>query len=339
MGPGALFPDADDLPPSGVRIAEMPDSLFPSYDGSTPGDNPETSVDITDIPLEPLFAESSSLSEPGASQVTEFEPPEPVQAAPAAAPGAAGAFGQAGNDPGARGSGLQSRIDKLTRARYDSERQNNQLNEQIAALSQGLMAANARIAQLTAPRPAPGSSSGLFDTVGSQPGITPPAFDEARIGDLMDRRLQPVVQMFQDQAQGQNLRMEQERSFNEAAREYPDLARADSEMRQVFNKLFDGSPLKGMPDAPYQVALQSRGLLADVRRERQATVTRKTAAGVQVPHTPDPARASAQSADGVPAGEMALRKTNLEKMRNGTATQAERMQVLRVNQFLLHRKG
>lgn len=310
-------------------------TVFPTLDGSAPGDTKDIGQDITDVPLEPLFEDSSVLSEPGSSQVSDFAPAPTEAAEVDISP-------TASDRPAPFKSPVQARIDKLTRRAYERERETITLQNQLAAVTQALEAANARNAQLIAPRPLPqnpsGQSSNPFESQGNQSTVPATNFDEGRIAEILDRRLAPIAETLQARSEAEKLRIAHEQSFQETIREYPELARPDSEFRQHFNEVFDKSPLKALPDAPYQIALQVRGLLSDVRKDRQVTAARKSQAGVSVPSQPNPEGAGRSEVNGLPSDVWQAYTKNKEKLRAGTATQADRMQVLRVNQFLSQRK-
>lgn len=307
-----------------------PNSLFPALDGSTPGDNPEKVQSLEGLGPLPDLEESQTVSEPGSSQIL------PIDSLPSVAEPPAGAPVQ--TSPGDGRSRLQDRINRLVGQRHEQNRENQVLQAQIAALTEQLSIANQRSAGLIAPRspasPAPGSSSDPFG--GSQSQQTPArGFDESALDEALNRRLQPVLESIEGQRRVAEIRTAHEAAFEEAAREFPELRRQDSAFRQRFNELYDRSPLRQLPDAPYQIALQVRGLLADERAASRIVEGRKAVSGVQVPTQPQDTRSEV---NGVPIAEYRKYEEAKQAMRMGTATVQQRMHVQRVGAFLQMRK-
>lgn len=308
----------------------MPDeTLYPSLDGSSPGTNPDgTGQDVSETgPLPDLFEASQTISEPGASQILEIETPAArVETNP---------IPQDRVERESR-SRVQERMDRLTGRAHAKERENNILLAQVAALTEGLTAANQRLAQLSSPRPsAPGSSSDPFGAAG-QPKDQPGSLDEGRLDSILSQRLAPVLERLESRDRVSQTRAAHEAAFEEAAREFPELRRQDSSFRQKFNELYDGSPLRQLPDAPYQIALQVRGLLADERAASQVVAARKAVASVSVPNQPTDGRADV---NGVPIAEYRRYEEAKKAMRDGTATAQQRIHVARVGSFLQARQG
>lgn len=316
----------------------MPDgTVFPALDGSTPGDNPETGQ-FVEGPLPDLFG--GGLSEP--SGVTREPGPgaiQPFAEAPPASP--AQSIDPALADVGdtVRRSGVQSRIDKLTRQKYEAQRAASAQSDQIAALNHQLSQLNARFSQLNSPRAptAPqGSSSDPLSGVGAEISPRNGGFDEASIARVIDERLAPLTNQLQSNQRLAALRAAQEQSFQDAAEEWSDLRDSNTEFRKEFNSLFDSSPLRNLPDGPMQVAAQVRGILADRRRESQVVAERKRAAGI-TSSTPA-AQPAAAGVDGLPRDVAESYDKAKARMRDGNASMQDEMLVMKVNRFKNQRK-
>jgi hypothetical protein len=274
----------------------MPESpigtLFPSFDGSMPGEVKDgVGTNLEDTPVLPKFDtfrqdpayNPSAIAGPTGQVIREGDegPADNAAEEGAEAPGA---------KPG-RGSRLQERIGRLTRARREAENSRDQIGSQLAAVlaqNQELMSqlVQSRAAPVAAPS-ATTAGSGPFAGGENAGGAVPiTAADVLRIVEgSVQRALAPVVQSQQGSSRAAATRVAHERSFAEAAAEYPDLRDPDTDLRKTFNELYDNSDEDFVmrPDAPYRLALEARALLADERRSEQRTARRKVAAGVHVP--------------------------------------------------------
>lgn len=317
----------------------MPDgTVFPALDGSTPGDNPD-SGQIMEGPLPDLFGgglqeQSGVTREPGPGAIQPFAEAPPASPAQSVDP----ALADVGDT--VRRSGVQSRIDKLTRQKYEAQRAAAAQSDQIAALNFQLSQLNAKFSQLNSPRaPAtalPGSSSDPLSGVGADVSARSGNFDEGAIARVIDERLAPLTNQLQSNQRLAALRAAQEQSFQDAAEEWSDLRDSNSEFRREFNQLFDSSPLKTLPDGPMQVAAQVRGILADRRRESQVVSERKRAAGI-TSSTPA-AQPAAAGIDGLPRDVAANYDAAKARMRDGNASIQDEMLVMKVNRFKNQRK-
>lgn len=224
-------------------------------------------------------------------------------------------------DEGARKTAIQARIDRLTRKTHQatSERDNlrdevSKLREQIAALSQ---APPAR-APATAPRP-----TGPFGQV-EDPAAAPSELPSTDIAGVVKAEIQkalaPWTRQAAEQARMSELRQAHEAAFAREVEEFPDLKNPDSDLRKVFNEIYDGRPdLQVIPDAPAIIANMARGVLADQRRAEQKQTAAKRTATV---HAPIPQAA--------PLPEQALQRvaekaTNdaWDRMRNGVGGEGD----------------
>lgn len=249
---------------------------------------------------------------------TQWEPPpqapfEPPPGAQPAAPyedarGVAGASiepgltepvleGQAAPEPeqappsAQRRRTLLDRVNQLTGRYRQTERENDDLKNQIAALSDQIRQQNESMLRLSTPRPAPVQTGSAFLDVGSSTpaeggsNMNPPVMDPNVIGQIVARSMAPLNERLQRTEEAQALRNSHEASFAEVLREYPEFGKLDTDQRVLFDQLYQSHPLRSLPDAPAQIALMVKGLLSDQRGEDRRVASRKRAAAV---HTPNP---------------------------------------------------
>jgi hypothetical protein len=199
-----------------------------------------------------------------------------------------------------RQSGIDKRIAKITRRRHEAEEKNLALQSQLAAVTTQLAAVQGQLNQLQKPTVAPttvqrGTVEG--DDIYAGSGETPPAPAQPDVVGVVKAAIQeavaPLYQKIAADSKRDETRAQHEASFMDVAEDYPDLAKHNSQLRAVFNDLFDNTPhLDALPDKPRIVATMARGLLADQRRGEQSSAARKRAAAV---HTPTPAAADLES--------------------------------------------
>jgi hypothetical protein len=264
------------MEPNDVRD---PGAIFPSLSGDDPGD--ATALPPGTIPdQEPnsiVRGESLPLT-PGPALVEGAAAPTPTQEAQIDA-------GAAARPPRKT---VQDRINQLTRRYHETAEENSLLNQQIAELTQVVAGLQTKISSPRTPAPSP--QADLLGGLGSgEP--QPPATGAAPV-DVANVVTQAIGAYDQkrrnDDAAVLRFRTQQNASFNEAATEFPELNDNRTTARRLFNDLFARSPLAQLPDGPYQVALQVRGIMADeaasARRPAAATVEqRKVQASITTP--------------------------------------------------------
>lgn len=265
--------------PSGeARVA--PGTMFPSlYEGGTPGDR-DGGEDITgqvlpDLSPKPDLAPgtgSSLSSVPGSAPDAPVVPQGTAQAIQG---------GQAGTDRKPRTA--SERIAQLTRRFRQAEDQNNNLNAQIQELINLGRAQAQEIAALRQGRPAKAPEMDADPTgAAASQGSAPISLDAVR------NVVREVVTGYDSERRAAELRVQQMQqahlaSFKEAALDLPELMDTRSRARQIFDEIYASSPLIQLPDGPYQIALQVRGILADEAHRAQTTAVRKVQTSAVAP--------------------------------------------------------
>jgi hypothetical protein len=274
-----------------------PGSMFPSlYGDGEPGDR-DAGQDITGQVL-PDLSPKSDLA-PGTGESLSSVPGGVANAADApgagAAPNTADSAGRAPQDRRPRTA--QERIAQLTRRYRQAEDQNSNLNSQLQELIQISRVQSQEIAALRSGRAAPASPAGEINadpTGGAQARSDIPITLDAVRNVVRD-----VISGYDTERRAQDTRVQQmrqahEEAFKDAAQEMPELMDQRSRARQIFDELYAQSPLITLPDAPYQIALQVRGILADEQRRGQVAETRKVQVSAMAPSAPAVGDASSE---------------------------------------------
>lgn len=263
---------------------DAPGTLFPALSddnlASTPGGQAGPS-DISGLVLPDLSEGDSSFAQSGASAGTPGAPAaKDDKEAERVAADDLGVVAKRG-----KGRSFQERIDQLTRKAYQARDENTALAAQIQQLTGMIAQQQQQILHLTrggiagppAPVAQPSKASGdPLDALlsGGAPASQPaPATQPAQvdIAQVVDQAIRRYDTEQRGQfAQFEQLRRAQEVSFEEACEVLPGLRDNRTLARQTFNKIFDSSPMRGEPDAPFQIALQVKGLLADEIATRKA---------------------------------------------------------------------
>lgn len=255
-------------------------TLFPSLTGASPGDNPETGQSLDDNPvLPPLSAPRENFPDASDVSVAQADPGySPQEQAPEAAPVADPASGQ-------RKRSAESRIAQLT-ARYRTTQDTNaQLTSELHRIREQLTAMQANAHAPQSQRPSGNASpqapdflsAGVEGTAQAGRGVDLGSIEAAiarHVGPLADRINRTDAELQRKTAH--------ERSWASAVADYPELAQP-GEANEVFNHLYREHPLRLLPDAPEQIAVMVRGIVADSRREQAAAAVRKIGAAVHVP--------------------------------------------------------
>lgn len=261
------------------RVA--PGTMFPSlYEGGTPGDR-DGGADISGQVLPDLTPQSDDAPGVGSSMssVPGAAPDDPT----ARVPGAAANI----NTPAPQGDRkprtAQERIAQLTRRFRQAEDQNQNLNAQIQELLQIGRAQAQEIAALRDGRPTKAP-----ELEGDPTGGATSRADVPITLDAVRNVVRETIVGYDQERRNQDLRIQQmraahEASFKNAAQEMPELMDQRSRARQVFDEIYSSSPLIQLPDGPYQIALQVRGILADEQQRGQAMEARKVLASTPAP--------------------------------------------------------
>lgn len=264
-------------------MTEPSGTVFPSFsEGGPPGDQ-IPAQDISGVPLEPLISPDDPLAAGTGSSLSSV--PEGAAEAGDAPEQIAGGDIPAPTQRKPRTAA--DRIAQLTkqyrheqRARGDTEARLeetlNILRQQGEELKQ-LRSGGAR------PRAAAEAADALGLGGGAVEGQAAPQLTVDSIGGILERKFEEFeARRAQRDHEIRQMQASHEEAFKEAAHEMPELLDTRSQARAYFDELYRTSPLKTLPDGPYQIALQVRGLLADESR-RAAAPERKLQAGVVVP--------------------------------------------------------
>lgn len=182
------------------------------------------------------------------------------------------------------------RINQLVRQNHEKDNTVNELRAQMAELRNLVSTLPQQFAARAAPQAAPAPAPQAQDPLGALlngGAAQPPAPPALPVTPSLDALgvARVVTQVLNDRDQQQravidqaaSLRATHEESFARACEDLPALRDGRTQARQLFNQLFDRSPLKALPNGPEHVALQVRGLLADEPRRQPAPEARQQA--------------------------------------------------------------
>jgi hypothetical protein len=270
--------------------------MFPEMGpaGSEPPPDVNTPADITGQRLPGL----SDGVRPAGSALS-MVPADPVQHVldGAAAPEGSQDLGVAA---GRQRRTAQDRINQLTGRYRAAQEENGALTEQIGRLAQIVEQQNLQIQNISrgvgnSPPQASLGIPGAVDALDSPSPVpvvnTPQSTGPLDVASIVSQAIASYDSKQRTaQAATDKLRNAHEQAFSAACEEFPELADGRTLARRTFNELFFNSPLRQLPDGPYQVALQVRGILADeTRRAPSAPTTpvdvRKRQASVVVPQS------------------------------------------------------
>lgn len=249
------------LPTEGAGLT--PGTLFPSEDGLDPG-SAEPAQDITgfDLPADTPQPQQAA-GEPTTIAADNIEPPTER-----------------------KGRSAAERIAQLTRRyRAESSARSN-VEDQLARLTEIVEKQNNQLRAINT-RPLLAPASVQHDAFGLAEGASPvspnppytvgyavPAQGGANVSaDDIAAAVTKAIDGYdqkqrRERVEQEHLKETQLTSFQEAADEIPELSDARTRTHKLFMELYSGSPLRHLPDAPYQIALQVRGILADEAAHR-----------------------------------------------------------------------
>lgn len=300
-------------------------TMFPGLDGS-PGDARDQPQELQ-FPLPPLTPDTTP-DQPSAqvrsSSISSV--PDAARGGQEAPPQEAAFEGEAPRGRAKRS--LQERIDSITRARRTAEGERDSLKAQVDRLVGLIADQNHKITALSGGKPAAPAPDPLGLGDAAKPSGTH-SFTLDDVKSVVEGTIKSHVERVREtDSAAASLRQDQEASFAEAVQEFPELADSRTRARQLFNRIYDASELRALPNGPYQVALQVRGLLASepASGSPAAVAERKRQASVVVP--------APQSTD-IPGADRAADKREYEALlarnRAGTLTDFrdyKRMRVL-----------
>ena len=186
-----------------------------------------------------------------------------------------------------QGSALQTRIDRLTRQRYDAERTAQAAVAQNESLVLKLAELTDKVERLSASQSV--ASPSAFDRALAAPQAASSKNGQPTdIAALVQNAVQTALRPLQEDRQQQELLGLQQNSFHQGATLLPEMLQANSAAQQLFNQLWEGSPgLQKEPNGPEKVIAMVKGLLATTASPAQLshaqTVIRKTAASAPAP--------------------------------------------------------
>jgi hypothetical protein len=259
--------------------------IFPSLDGNTPGEQ-DTGTDISDQPLTPLSAPDMPDAAGTGSAVSSVPGVEGQQAPDDQTVAGADISAPAARKPRT----AQDRIAQLTRRYRQEQDARTDLQAQLDELLRVAQSQQQEIAAIRAGRQAPAprkQANEAADALGlagaGEPVDVPITLDAVKnvVREVLGSH---VAEERQRTSAVEQMRQAHMTSFKEAVEEMPELADERSQARQVFDELYRTSPISKLPDGPYQLALQVRGILADdARRGQVASPERKRQASVVSP--------------------------------------------------------
>jgi hypothetical protein len=243
-----------------------PGSLFPTLEGDEPGSEPNQP--------DPLPPQGGPDLMPATDALIPANQMDNAANAPAAPQ--SGNVPPAGDHQPRRGRSLQDRINTLTRQRHEAL-------DEVADLRRQLQEILATQRQQMAPAPQSAPRPHSPETPPIDQGDTSPL-----TADSVRRVVHEAIETYasreaRQRAEHAQLANAQQQSFQSAAEEFPELNDPASPAHRTFMQLYAQSPLKTLPDAPYQIALQVRGLLADQAQSVRGAESRKVAATIIEP--------------------------------------------------------
>jgi hypothetical protein len=288
---------------------------------NVPSDNTTYGQNLDDTPSQPLFG-ASDIGNSGAGHISPMDEP---QESAVQEDQDAGLETDAPK-PAKRRSRLQDRISRLVQQRNDRSTEAESLRDQLASVNSELQALRTQVSRLPAPAAAPSTSPGTDHSFLSGEGLneeegnqSPPA--PAQQGDLrsivqgeLARALKPIIDSTRANSEKEARVRKHQASFAETAQDYPELADPNSEIRVIFDQIYDGRPdLQRLDDAPAVIAPMARGILADQKRSEQAQAGKKRAASIHVPQPaaveaePGQAKLSASAAEALDLAKKRIR--------------------------------
>lgn len=271
---------------AGLR-ADQRGSIFPALDGGDPGSQ-ETGEDISGRPLPPMTPEAEDMPRAAGTGSNISSVPAVLEGAPAPE-GVQVAGGEIEAPTGRKPRTAQERIAQLTR-RYRQEQESRSGVE--SQLQQTLNLIQQQQQEIMALRngqaPARNKANEAADALGLA-GVPSETTGGLITLDSVRSVVREVITDYDAQVRQKSSAVEQLKAshiaaFKDASEEMPELMDQRSRARQVFDELYSTSPLRALPDGPYQIALQIPGILANEQRRGQAaSPERKRQVGVSVP--------------------------------------------------------
>lgn len=298
---------------SGLRD-DQHGSIFPSLDGAEPGDQ-EIGADISGRPLPPMTPDAEDM--PRAAGTGESISSVPGVLEGAEAPdGMQVAGGEIEPPVGRKPRTAQERIAQLTRRYRQEQETRNGVEDQLQQTLNMIQQQQQEIMALrSGQNPARNAANQAADALGLA-GVPSETTGQPMTLDSVRSVVREVITDYDAQVRQKSSAIEQLKAnhieaFKDASTEMPELMDQRSRAREIFDELYSKSPLRALPDGPYQIALQIPGILANEQRRGQAaSQDRKRQVGVNVP---------APSGSDIPDGGLAGLRQNFAKL-----TQAHR---------------
>ena len=210
-------------------------------------------------------------------------------------------------------TGVEKRINQLTKQRHEATRRADTAQEQNTALTDQLIALQGTVQDLTTQLAKPGQpavADPLATLLGTGPKpakteqapvVAPPVDIAKQIQDAVKSALAPMFDKQTQDSAANELQIVQRQSFEEAAEMVPDIRVSGSPAQDLFDKMWSGNPeLQLSPNGPGIVIAAVAGLLGSgsVRDTTKLQDARKQAAS-----SPNPMNALARLSD-LPDGKV-----------------------------------
>lgn len=286
-------PDVPNLP---SRVDQPTSTLFPSLGGGAPADHGAVEgQDITGQWLPSLSADNDlpPSNARGGSVIPSEGAPAMIDPVPAPTHREASVI--LDEPPAARRPRtVQDRINRLVKQWRQAEEQKSDLERNLELVARRLQEQDALIKEIANNRQPSLSAYNPPMPLDPLASINPANVPAAPLADrpltaqsikeIISGELNSFVARTSEQTrQVQQLQAAHQESFQEAVEEFPELADQRSSARQLFDRLYTSSPLRALPNAPYQIALQVQGLLVGESRQAAPGLSvedRKRAASV-----------------------------------------------------------
>jgi len=308
--------------------APVQGTLFPEMkEGGSPGEA-EKGDDITGLVLKGLSDSDDAPGRGADGGGLSMAPQPPLEGQPAPQSQERSVAIEDTNPqdvPQGRPRTAADRIRQLTHRYRQEQREKSELETQLSQVLDVMKQQGRELSELrgTLARPPSGRavpqepSDDILGLDGSQPSPAKhadPATGVPMTPDTLRAIVTDAISSYdqnrrQQESARDQLAAAQESSFAEAVKEMPALRDSRTKAHQIFSELYGSSPLRTLPDGPYQIALQVRGILADEQAD---------AAGAAGQVNEDRLRRAAlppqPSATDIPQGNRAALQKEYEKL-------------------------
>lgn len=301
------------------NVGQTQGTLFPEMkEGGSPGEV-ESGDDITGLVLKGLSDNDNAQGQGGGGAALSLAPSPAMEGAPApqGQPGVVVEDTTPQDHPGKPRTAAQ-RIAQLTQRYRSEQRARGEVETQLSQVLDVMRQQGQELRELrgTLARPPSGAavpqdmSDDPLGLAGAQPSPAKHAdpttgipMTPETISAIVTNAIGAYDQKVQErQTAREQLATSQEQSFGEALQEMPALGDKRTQAFKVFSEIYETSPLRTLPDGPYQIALQVRGILAD---EGQAGAAMAAAPAAQEERLRHASLTPQTSANDIPQGDRA----------------------------------